>query len=296
MKTGIIGGAGGIGSAIGFYLALKNIVKEIVLIDIKENIAKAHSMDIEQAVSVLSGTKVDSGEWEALSGCDIVIMAAGDVQHNNLAKNLSIVKDVSKYIVEYCPHAVVITATNPVDILNYHFYKITGMPARKFIGYSGNDSMRLRWAVARILGIDSAHVRALVIGEHGQALVPLFSTVMIKGKHAEIDQNQRTEIQSYIRNWFSQYEALQAGRTAAWTTAVGMGEMIRNMINEKNELVACSAVLNGQYGISGISIGVPVELGADGIKRIIELPVAGDELAGLKEAAKKLTGIIDSLA
>jgi malate/lactate dehydrogenase len=296
LKVGILGGAGGIGSSIGFYLATRGLVEEIVLIDVKQNVATSHAMDIQQAASELNSTIIRAGDWEALSGCGIVIMAAGSIQHNSLENNLKIVSEVAPRIARYCPDAAVITVTNPIDPFNYILHKISGMPAQRFVGYSRNDTARLRTAIAKRLEVQVSDVAAMVIGEHGQAMVPLFSSVTLKGKRVELSSGQRYDILNYLKTWFASYEGLNAGRTAAWTSAVGIAHLVEAMVKNTGEILACSAVLEGQYGISEVSVGVPVVLGLTGIERIIELPLSEEETTGLRAAAEKMSGTLKKLS
>jgi len=298
MKVGIIGGAGTLGSSIGFYLATKNIVEEIVLIDVKENVLKAHVMDMEQAISALNSTTIRVGDWEALQGCHIVIMAASVPERNAqsrveyLEDNLKIVRNVAGQIGRYCPDAIVINATNPVDVFNYILCGLTGMPARQFIGFSRNDSIRFRWAIGKILGAPATDVEALVIGEHGEAQVPLYSRVTVKGKAVELNPLQKVEVDKLIKTWFTTYVSLNSGRSSGWTSAVTIGQIIEIIVNGSEEILACSAILDGQYGLTGISIGVPVVLGPKGITQLVELSLSQEEITGLQAAAKKIKELI----
>jgi malate/lactate dehydrogenase len=292
MKVGIIGGAGGVGSAIAFYLATRDVVEEIAVIDVRENLAKSHAMDIGQAACELSSTVITSGDLTALSGCDVAVLAASAAQHALLESNLKILQAVAGPIARYCPAATVITASNPVDILSTVLCGLTGMKARQFVGFSRNDSMRFRLAIARLLKTPVNEVQAMVLGEHGPAMVPLFSAVFVRGEKVELTAEQQAEVGNYLKNWLVTYAALKSGRTNAWTTAVGVAHMIAAIATNSGERLSASAILDGQYGISGISIGVPVVLGRGGIERIVELPLSSEELAALKAAAGKISDVL----
>lgn len=179
MKLGIIGGAGLLGSTTAFAVAQRNLVDEIVLIDIKENLAKTHVMDMEQAISEHNQTSITYGSWDALTGCDIVIMTASMPERKVssriefLADNLKIVQTVAGYIAQYCLGAVFINATNPVDPFGYIFHNLSGMSRQQIVGFSRNDTLRLRWAIAKVLHVPTTDVQAMVIGEHGEAQVPV---------------------------------------------------------------------------------------------------------------------------
>jgi malate/lactate dehydrogenase len=302
MRVGIIGGAGTLGSAIAFYLATRNLVDEIVLIDVKEQSLRAHVMDMEQAVSALNSTTISSGDWAAMQGCRIIVMAAGAPERNAdsrlayLDDNLSIIRSVAGQLARYCPDAIVINATNPVDVCNYILYALSGMPAHRFIGFSRNDSLRLQWAIGRVLAVPPTDVQAMVIGEHGEAQVPLFSRITVRGEAVELAESQRARVDKLIKTWFTSYVSLNSGRSTGWTSAVTMGQLIELIVNGSEAVVACSAILDGPYGLTGVSIGVPVVLGPAGIAQIVELPLSPDELAGLRAAAKKILELINSVS
>ncbi|HXV41691.1 MAG TPA: hypothetical protein VEC96_01400, partial [Anaerolineae bacterium] len=239
--------------------------------------------------------------WEALSGCHIVIMAASVPERNAqsrveyLADNLKIVRSVAGQIARYCPDALVINATNPVDVFNYILWDLTGMLARQFIGFSRNDSLRFRWAIGKVLETPVTDVEAMVIGEHGEAQVPLFSRVTVKGKAVELNPAQKAEVDKLIRTWFTTYVSLNSGRSSGWTSAVTIGQIIGVIGSGSEEVLACSAILDGQYGLSGVSIGVPVVLGRNGIAQVVELPLSQEEIIGLQAAAKKTRELINTV-
>ena len=244
MKVGIIGGAGLLGSTIAFAVAQRSLVNELVLIDIKENVAKAHVMDMEQAISEHNQTTISFGDWDALSGCDIVIMTASMPERKVLSRiefltdNLSIVQAVAAHLARYCPGAEVINATNPVDPFDFILHDLTGMPARQFVGFTRNDSLRLRWAIAKVANVPTTDVEAMVIGEHGEAQVPLYSAVRVRGKKVELNADQKAAVSSLIRNWFANYQALQSGRTSGWTSALGVAHLVEAMVNHTGEVLA----------------------------------------------------------
>jgi malate dehydrogenase len=298
VKVGIIGGAGTLGSSIAFYLATKNIVKEIVLLDVKENMLKAHVMDMEQAISALNPTTISAGDWEAFQDCQIMVMAASVPERNApsrveyLADNLKIVQSVAGHMTRYCPNALIINATNPVDVFNYILWVLTGMPARQFIGFSHNDSLRFRWAIGQVLATPVTDVEAMVIGEHGEAQVPLFSRVTVKGKGVELNPVQKIKVNNLIKSWFTNYVSLNSGRSSGWTSAVTISQIIGMIGSGSKEVLACSAILDGQYDLAGVSIGVAVVLGRNGIAQVVELPLSQEEIIGLQAAAKKTSELI----
>jgi malate dehydrogenase len=313
-KVAFIGGAGTVGSSAAFRLATLDIASEIVLIDARPNLAMSHVMDLEQAVAEISGSRIVGGEWADVAGCDIVVLSASLPERNvasrdeYLAGNLDIVRKAAEHLAA-CPEAVVVVATNPIDVFTYVLAELAGGAPSRFLGYSYNDTLRFRWALARTLGAAMADVDALVLGEHGDMQVPLFDLVSIKGEPAGLTERQRREVETATRTWFSTYQGLNAGRTSGWTSAMGIARLVAAMVGASEADVAiagdpappggvggslpCSAILQGEYGLSGVSLGVPVVLGPGGVRQIVELPLTRVERSQLHAAADKVRGLID---
>jgi malate dehydrogenase len=283
MKISIIGAAGYVGANVAFALAMQGLTDEIVLIDpYKPNIIAQFAMDTSTAVAE-KGVLVRAGEYEDIQDSHIVIVAAGAAQGlissrmEMLPKNLPIIQDIAEKIKKACPDSIVITATNPVDPLNYAMYLCTGFDRRKLIGYSSNDSIRFRMMVAKALGHGASDVEGIVLGEHGESQVLLFSSIRIKGKPVNLDNNTKDNIRSQVPHILRRYEELKTGRTAGITSAVGMKKMVEAIIQNTNKTIPGSAVLDGEYGCHHLSMGVPMVLGSGGIHKIQELDLVTDE-------------------
>jgi malate/lactate dehydrogenase len=301
MKISVIGAAGYVGSNVAFTLALFGLADEIVLIDpFKPNMVTHFAMDGNTAVAE-KGVLLRAGDYDEMKDSHIVIMAAGAPQGliasrmEMLPKNLPIIQDIAGKIKKLCPDSIVITATNPVDPLNYAMYRWTGFDRQKIIGYTTNDSTRFRMLVAQALGYSTGDVDGVVLGEHGESQTLLFSSVKIKGKYVKLDDNTKQKVRDEIPHILRRYEELQTGRTAGLTSATGMKRMIEAIVNNSNKVIPCSAVLDGEYGCQNLSMGVPAVLGSGGIHKILELEIAADEkpylditLKVLKESVRQV--------
>jgi len=212
-----------------------------------------------------------------------------------LGENLPIIQDTAKKIKRYCPDAVVITATNPIDPLNYAMQLYSGLDRKKLIGYPFNDSIRFRMMVARALGVKSTQVEGIAIGEHGENQVLLFSSLRVDGKPVTVDEDFKQNIRQEIPNILRSYESLGTGRTAGWTSAVGLAAVVSAITGDTGQVLPCSVVLTGEYGYSGLSMSVPVILGREGVKQILEWELAPDEQEGLKRAADILKAAAQSI-
>ena len=293
MKVGITGAAGLVGSTTAFYLAVQDLVEEIVLIDINEKLLLAHTWDMEQAVMDVSHTRITSGGLEALAGCGLVIHCASVNESNAksrdecLDQNCAILRSIAQAVAAWCPQAILITAANPVDVLNYVLYRETGFPRERVIGFSRNDTLRLRWAISKREGIPMESVDAISIGEHGFATVPLFSRILVDGRPHPYDSAAQEEIRGAIVNYYTNYQNLRTGRSSGWTTAVSLVQVCRKILLDDPAPVPCSVVLQGEYQLEGLSLGVPVRLGSGGLREILEVPMDAGERAGFLAAAQK---------
>ena len=290
MKVSVIGAAGSVGAPAAFYIGVSGLVDELVLIDMRPNVVQQHAMDMSTAMSEL-GVRVVAGGHEDMAGSDVVINAAGVPQGliadrmEMLPKNIPLVRDVALAVKRYCPNAFVITATNPIDPLNYCTWRAGGFDRRRVIGYSMNDSTRFREIVARTKGVKVSQVRATVIGEHGGTQVPLFSSVRVDGAPVLFSEAEKQAIRAEIPTILKRYEELQSGRTAGWTSALGLAALTRAFLEDSGELFPCSVVLDGEYGQTGLSMGIPARIGAGGVQKIEEWELAPDEQTGLERTA-----------
>ncbi len=294
MKITVIGAAGSVGAPAVFYLAANRLADEFLMIGGKrQNILEQHAIDIGTAVSSRD-IIIRAGDYSDMTGTDIVINAAGAPQGlisdrmEMLPKNLELIRHISGKIKQYCPDAFIITATNPVDPLNYATWLSGGFERKKIIGYSINDSFRFRKMLAKAYNVKVSQVDGIVIGEHGSTQVYLFSTAKIDGKKIDVSEEIKADIRSEIPNILKRLEELKSGRTAGWTCAIGLEKIVRAVVEDTGEVIPCSVMLDGEYGVNGISMSVPVRLKREGVSEILEYTLAPDEQEGLKKTVATL--------
>jgi malate dehydrogenase len=291
VKVTIVGASGAVGSATAFRIAQDGRVDEMVLIDARKNLAQAHALDIEQAVVHRSNIRVYSGEVEDSRDSDIVIMAAG-VPHRAalrsefLADNLPLILDLFKNILVYSPSALFMIASVPVDAIVYLVHKQFSIPRRKILGLNRNDSCRFRWAIGKIFSVPHTAVDAFVLGEHGETQVPVFSQIQINGNKVIPTQKNIKEIINTTSSFYTQWNNLQTGRTAGWTSAESLGDIVASISTGDGRFWACSTPLEGEYGLSDVSLGVPVRLSPEGIQEILEFELAQAERSALDVSAR----------
>lgn len=302
MKLGIIGGAGLLGSTTAFCVGCKNLVDEIKLIDIRDNVVQSHAMDLTQAFLPLGGTKVTAATYEDLGDCDIILsaasMPAGKVKDRNarLAKNIEMIKPICEKVKKYCKDdTILITSAAPIDVLIYVFWETIGWKKNQFIGFSANDTLRLKWAVELVTGKKFDKIDAMCIGEHGDAQVRLYDQMKYNGEPLKLTEEEYRKIEDATKNWFAEWQNLEAGRTTGWTSAVMLTEYIEAIVKDSNRILPCSTPLVDQFGYNHVSMGMPCQLGRCGVKKVIDPLLTDSQKEDLDKAAEKIRGLITSV-
>ncbi len=295
MKVSIIGAAGCIGSSAAFSIATRGLADEMVLIDINKNLLAAHVIDIRNAVVACQhDMSIQAGIYEDMAGSDVVIIAVTAASESisrqqALSDNLRIIPDIAQAAGQFCPSAVVITASNPVEALSYASYLLSSTRDRKkFIGYSLNDSIRFRLWIAEAIGVNPSKVEFIVMGEHGDSQVPIFSTLRVDNQPVSLSEQVKQELRSKVLEYLPHWLSLKVERTSGWVSGVGMAAMVNAIRHDTRELFACSALLAGEYGYEGFSMTVPVILGRQGIHEILEWELSPDEQDRLEKSASIL--------
>ena len=243
MKIAIIGGGGTLGSCTAYTLALKGLSDELVLLDVNRNLALAHFMDITTAIVGIQNTKIRVGHDEDLNHSDIVIVVAG-IPHQSVSShlemlraNLSFMQDIIRKIETYCPEAIVITATNPVDSVNLGMFLMsTKLSRTKLLGYDLNDSLRFQQAVAMELGKRSTEVEALAMGEHVETLALIFSSVRVNKQPVTLSGEAKERIKTEVPKMLRSYTELGINRTAGWTSASGISQMVESIATDSGKV------------------------------------------------------------
>lgn len=294
MKISIIGAAGVMGSCTAFNLIVHQLADELVMIDSWASMLKSHWMDLA-TVGAECGVTVRSGTYEDMAGSHLVINMAGAptgavaARSEMLPANLPLIEQHAAAIDQYCPDAIVITGTNPVDPLNYAMYLLSrSRDRRKILGYSVNDSVRFRMWAAESLGVAATRMQGTVIGEHGHSQVMLFSTLRLDGKPVDIDAETRAKIRARPPQMLHDFESLVPKRTAGWTSAIGVTAMVKAIVEDSKAVIPTNLVLEGEYGGRNMSMTVPAVLGKDGAERIIELDLSPEEQQGVLATQRAL--------
>jgi malate dehydrogenase len=280
MKVSVIGGAGRLGSCAVFALAILKLAEEIVVIDVIQNLLLGQVLDLDLSM-VGHSVEVRAGNYEDMAGSDVVIMTAtpfpqpAATRLEDLKRNIPVVCDVSSKISKFCPEAIVIMVTNPIDSLNYATFLNSHFDRKKVIGYNLNDSLRFRMSIAKSLVIKSTEVEGLAIGEHGGTLALLFSSMRVGGKAVPVSEELKQLVRLETPNILKTHSGYKLGRPMAFASAAGLAEMVRSIKENSKLITSCSVVLEGEYGYNGVH-------------QILEWKLPPDEREELEKAAASL--------
>ncbi|MBE0447364.1 MAG: malate dehydrogenase [Actinobacteria bacterium] len=303
-KVSIVG-AGQVGATCAYTL-LKNNVADIVLIDVVDGLAKGKALDMMQAGAIegyerkIIGT---TGYLEA-AGSDVIIITAGLARQPGmsrsdlLGKNAGILRSVLLNIVPEAPEALIIVVTNPVDVLAHFALKFTNYKPNRVIGMSGVlDSARYRYFIAQALDVPMSSVDGIVIGAHGDTMLPVASLTKVDGQPLTklISHDKVREIIDKTRHGGAEIISYLKTGSAFYAPGASSARMADAILNDKKEVMPCSVLAQGEYGIEGIYIGLPVRLGRIGVEEIIEVPLTGAETEALHQSAASARNLLAEL-
>jgi malate dehydrogenase len=297
-------GAGNIGGELASQCVSKQL-GDVVLFDIpqKEGFAKGKALDLEQ-LSALSGSDArvtGSSNWSDCAGADVLIITAGiprkpgQSRDDLVATNLPIIRAVADNAKKHCPNAFCIVVSNPLDAMVYEFQRRTGFAAAKVAGMAGAlDSARYQLFLAREAGVSVKDVRCLVLGGHGDDMVPVGSATTINGIPVDrlIAKDKLEAIIARTRAGGGEIVGLM-GTSAYYAPAAGAIAMAEAYLLDQKRLLACAALLDGQYGYRDLYLGVPVVLGAGGIEKIVDISLSADEKAALEKSASSVRKVVE---
>ncbi len=293
-KVAVIG-AGNVGATCAFVLAERKI-GEIVLLDIFEGFAKGKALDMSQGGQILNydGRITGTSDYKDIADSDVVVVTSGFprkpgmTREDLVEKNAEIITQVGKGIKQFAPNSVIVMVTNPLDLMTYHMQKITQFSAERVVGQAGIlDSARMTHFVSEELGVSNEDVQAMVLGGHGDTMVPLPRYTTVSGiPITQLISNERIkQISERTAGGGGEIVKLLERGSAFYAPGSAAAIMAESILNDRKRLLPCSAYLSGQYGLDDIYIGVPVILGKNGVEKIIELELESDELESLSSSA-----------
>lgn len=305
----VVVGAGAVGSTTAYTLMLGGLFQEIVLIDINKEKAEGDALDMAHGVSLVKPVTVIAGDYPDCKDADIVIITAGVPQKKGetrldlLKENVELFKKIIKSIMQYAPSDVILMpVTNPVDILTYVTYKLSGLKKNQVLG-SGTvlDTSRLKYMISQKTGVDARNCHTYIIGEHGDSEVAAWSVTNIGGMTmnefckytGKCNLNDLDKMYNEVKN--SAYEIIKKKGATYYAIAVAVARICECIAGDENSILTVSGIFEGEYGIKNVALSVPTMVGGNGIERILEVPFGKEEIKGLNDSATTLSDLISQI-
>lgn len=307
-KVAIVG-AGFVGASTAFALSMKQLVNEMVLIDVFNDKAAGEAMDINHGLPFVGQMNVYAGDYSDCADCDAIIITAGanrkpgETRIDLAKKNVAIAKEVTDNIMKYYTRGVILVVANPVDILTYKIQKWSGLPVGRVLGTGTMlDSARFRYLLSERFDVDVKNVHGYIIGEHGDSQLPLWSATHIAGRNireyfedssygvtddeiAEMIENVKSAGAQIIKKKGATYYAI----------AISIITLLESLLKNQNTIRTVSSVVNDKFGIDDVALSLPSIVNATGVKEIIDLTMTEEEQAELKHSAEQLKIILNEV-
>ena len=295
-KISIVG-AGRVGEATAQFIAYQNMCHEIALIDINKGAAEGAALDIQEVSPLFQyDTRLYGGsDFSLLEGSELVIITAGlprkpgMSRSDLLASNVGISNGILEGIMKYAPNSMLLFVSNPVDVITYNAFIKTGWPRNRIFGQAGVlDSSRMASFIAMETGYSSLDINAMVLGGHGDTMVPMLRYTTISGIPVSqfINEEKLSEIVERTRNGGAEILALRQNSSAYDAPAASVAEMVDAIVYDRKRIMPTVCILEGEYGLKNMAIGVPAVLGKDGVEKIITLDMNDEEITMLNNSAE----------
>jgi malate dehydrogenase len=306
MKVTVVG-AGAVGASCAEYIAIKDFAAEVVLVDIKEGFAEGKAMDLMQTASLNSfDTKITgvTNDYSATANSDVAVITSGIPRKPGMTReelistNAGIVKSVAENLIKHSPDVTIIVVSNPMDTMTYLAHQATGLPKNRIIGMGGAlDSARFKYRLAEALECPASDVDGMVIGGHSDTgMLPL--TRLATRNSVPVSEFLSQEKMDYVREETKVGGATLTkllGTSAWYAPGAAVSAMVQAIANDANKMFPCSCLLDGEYGLKDICIGVPALIGKNGINKIVEIELDDAEKTKLQESAdavRKTNGLL----
>lgn len=300
-KISIIG-SGFVGSTTAFALMTGGLASKLVIVDINKDKAEGEAMDLSHGASFVKPVEITAGDYIDTKDSDIIVITAGAAQRPGetrldlIGRNLSIFKSIIPEIVKYSPDSILLVVSNPVDILTYITYKLSGFPKERVIG-SGTvlDTSRLKHALGQNYNIDPRNIHTYIMGEHGDSEIATWSLTNIAGMSfdefctnlgAKCGECKKQEIHESVKN--AAYEVISKKGATYYAVALAIKRIVEVILRDENSILTVSTMLSGEYGVDDVYLGVPSIVGSSGVKKILEVPLNSEEFNSLKASANSL--------
>jgi malate dehydrogenase len=290
-------GAGNVGATAAQRIAEKELARQVVMVDVADGIPQGKGLDQWESAPIegFDSRVIGTNGYDETAGSDVVVITAGIARKPGMSRddllntNAGIVKQVSESIAKSSPNAILIVVSNPLDVMCYVAKHVSGFPRERVIGMAGVlDSARYRSFLAEALDVSVRDIQAMVLGGHGDTMVPLISYTTVSGIPISqlIDKAKLDAIVDRTRNGGAEIVKFLKTGSAYYAPSSGAVQMVEAIVHDQKRILPCSAWLDGEYGMKGLFLGVPVKLGRKGIEKILEVTLTADEKAALAKSAE----------
>lgn len=308
-KCAIIG-CGNVGATTAYTLMLDRMFSEIVLIDLDRKKAEGEAADLNHGLPFVAPMSIYAGDYPDLQDASVIIITAGANQkpgqsRTDLVKaNVRVFRSIVNSITKYNTSAILLVVTNPVDILTYVTFKLSGFPAERVIG-SGTvlDTARLKYLAGQYLGVDSRNIHSFIIGEHGDSELAVWSCATVSGipltsfcqsSCLNCGMDKLRDMYDEVKN--SAYEIIEAKGATYYAIAESVRRIVSAIVRDEDSILPVSSLISGHYGLDDVCLGLPAVVGHGGIKRVLDLPLDDNEAGQLMESARKMKEILQAVS
>lgn len=303
----VIIGTGFVGSSLAYSLIQRALVEEIVLIDVNREKAEGEAMDLNHSLPFVRPMAVRVGDYRDCDDAAAVVITAGAAQKPGetrldlAGRNIAIYRQIVPQVVAGGTEAVLLVATNPLDVMTFAAAKLSGLPTKRVIG-SGTllDSSRLRFLLSQHCRVDPGNVHAYILGEHGDSEVPIWSATHIAGVTLDnycvacgqsCGRRVRDEIFTQVRE--AAYEIIRRKGATYYAIGLALARILSSIFRDEHSLLTVASVLQGEYGLNGVALSVPTIVGREGVERVVPIPLAAGEAEGLRRSAQIIRSVIE---
>lgn len=296
-------GAGNVGATTAQRIYERGYA-DVVLVDVVEDMPQGKALDLLESGPVL-GTDaqiIGANDYEPTAGSDVVVITAGIARRPGMSRddllltNMRIAGSVTEQVAQHSPDSILVVVSNPLDAMVQHAHKVSGFPSERVVGMAGIlDTARFRTFLAQELGVSVTNIQAYVLGGHGDTMVPLIQTTTIGGSPVTdlIDAERLEEIVQRTRDGGAEIVGLLKTGSAYYAPSAATAQMVEAILLDRKEILPCAAMLQGQYGIHGLYVGVPVKLGSAGVEEIIEIRLSKSEQSALEASAAAVQELVE---
>ena len=304
-KVTVVGG-GNVGATAAQRIAERDYA-DVVLVDVVEGMPQGKALDLAQSGPVLGYDSAVTGanSYETTANSDVVVITAGIARRPGMTRddllrtNMGIMSSVVSEVVAHSPDSILLIVSNPLDAMVYHAHKLSGFPKERVVGMAGVlDTARMRTFIAQELNVSVEDVQAYVLGGHGDTMVPLVRYTTVGGIPLEkwLPQDRVEAIVQRTRDGGGEIVSLLKTGSAFYAPSAAVLQMVDSILLDKRRILPAAAYLDGEYGVSGVFIGVPVILGANGVEKVIELELTDEEQTGFQKSLEAVNELIEAMA